>query len=122
MTSDAGHERQWDLSCRAMAYIIGVESHFHFSFRTAYLYDRLRYTVQRHLSDGRSSSQAFRNVFSASYLLGQTVTFDGVINYDRQSATSTGFDALHHRDPDGIISLCILSASHRVYHGCLCAW
>ena len=113
MTSDAGHEHQWDQSYRAMAYITGSRSHFHFSFRTAYLYDRLRYTNPVAFIYSRSSSQAVRNVFSASYILAQSVTIDGVVNYDHESATSTGFDALHHRDLMGLY----LAVSYRYHKG-----
>jgi iron complex outermembrane receptor protein len=109
MSSDIGHEHQWDQSYRAMAYLRGARSGVEYSFKTAYLYDHLRYTDPTAYIDSRSAAQAIRNICSVYYSLRHSFTFEADAHYDHEQATSTGFDITRHRELMGLL----LSASYK---------
>lgn len=98
MTVDVSHEHQWDQSYRAIAYLSGSKERFHFSLKTAYLYDKLKYTDPSAIIDSRSSSIAIRNIFSAAYEFRHNLFLFGELHYDHESARSTGFDIARQRD------------------------
>jgi iron complex outermembrane receptor protein len=98
MTIDVSHEHQWDQSYRAIAYLSGHKERFRFSLKTAYLYDKLKYTDPSAGIDSRSSSVAIRNIFSATYEFRQNVFLFGELHYDHETARSTGFDITRQRD------------------------
>jgi iron complex outermembrane receptor protein len=102
MTQEASAERQYDQSYRSMAYINGKVRHFDFSFKTAYIYDRLRYTDPAASIDSRSDAQAFRNSFDAAFQIKDKLTLNIKPTYDYERAVSTGFDSPKQRNTLGL--------------------
>lgn len=101
MTEANTFEREWDKSYRSLAYLNGRKGRFSFSLKTSYLYDWLRYMAPIGHIDSRSSTQASRNLFNATYSF-KGLLLDGTIHYDHEQASSSGFYMPHTRDVSGI--------------------
>ncbi|MCW3127089.1 MAG: hypothetical protein JWO03_2747 [Bacteroidetes bacterium] len=102
MTTDAGRERQWDQSYRTMVYLASTTSRFSFSFKSAYIYDKLKYNDPAANIDSRYAAIAFRNIFSTNYNFGQNLFLNTELHYDHEAASSTGFGIMQRRDIAGI--------------------
>jgi vitamin B12 transporter len=102
MTDPSGFEHEWDKSYRSMAYFTGKKNAFSFSLKSSYLYDWLRYTDPVGAIDSRSSAQAIRNIFNASYDLRGRWLLDGTINYDHEQANSSGYNVTQARNVSGL--------------------
>jgi iron complex outermembrane receptor protein len=102
MTKDQSAEREYDQSYRTMLYVDGSKGNFNFAIRSAYIFDKLRYTDPVVTIDSRSSSHAIRNIFTMGYVYKQKLSFDAQLQYDHEMATSTGFYIAKQRDLAGL--------------------
>ena len=102
MAKDRSSQREYDQSYRAMAYINGEKKHFLFSFKTAYIYDHLRYTDPLANIDSRSSAQASRSIFTIDYKLKEKLRFELQPTFDFERAVSTGFATPQQRAITGL--------------------
>ena len=115
MTQEASAERQYDQSYRSMAYFNGELSHFHFSLKTAHIYDKLRYTDPIAHIDSRSDVQAFRNSLDATWHIKKKLKLSIKPTYDYERAVSTGYDSPKQRNTTGLTISSIYDYSHSGY-------
>lgn len=101
MNESSGFEHELDKSYRTMAYVKARKKNFIFSFKSAYLYDWLKYTDPTAAIDSRYTSQASRNLFNTLYGY-RTFRLDATINYDHEQLNSTGMTMIYRRDIFGI--------------------
>jgi len=104
MSEPVDQQSQDDYSIRIMADWKATIKKLKLKFTSAYLYDKLHYMDPNAQINDTSTTQAIRNVISASYLFPFNLAWNTELNYDHEQANVSEYGATKYRNTEGIRS------------------
>lgn len=102
MSKTEGREEQRDESLRLMADWQGKVRNLRMKFTTSYLRDKIRYINPDALLDDTTNTQAYRNLFSATYFFSFPLSLHTELNYDYENASVRAYGERKHRHIAGL--------------------